>query len=42
MYSDSRDSLDRWTEKKGAHGLIAYRAQKNRQSIDGLPGYKNG
>ncbi len=35
-----RDTLDRWTEQKGAEGLIAYRDEKNRQSIDGLLGYK--
>jgi hypothetical protein len=41
-FSAPRDTLDRWTESKGTKGLIAYRAQKNRESIDGLPGYKNG
>lgn len=41
-FSAPRETLDRWTEKKGADGLIAYRAQKNHESIDGLPGYKNG
>lgn len=40
-YSARRDILDRWAESKGAEGLAAYRAQKNRESIDGLPGYKN-
>jgi hypothetical protein len=35
-----RDALDRWTEKKGAEGLVAYRAEKNRTSIDGITGYK--
>ncbi len=38
----TRDTLDRWTEKKGMDGLVAYRSQKNRESIDGLRGYKNG
>lgn len=32
-----RDQLDRWARKKGPEGLVAYRAQKNRTSIDGLP-----
>jgi len=41
-FSAPRDALDRWTESKGADGLVAYRAQKNRESIDGLPGYKDG
>jgi hypothetical protein len=34
-----RDNGDHWVEKKGADGLIAYRAEKNARSIDGLPGY---
>ena len=29
---------DEWAERKGADGLVAYRAQKNATSIDGLPG----
>lgn len=33
----SRDTLMRWAEAKGDAGLIAYRAQKNVVSIDGLP-----
>lgn len=33
-----RDVLDRWAEKKGEDGLVAYRAEKNAVSIDGLPG----
>lgn len=37
-----RDALDRWAASKGAEGLADYRAQKNRESIDGLPGYTNG
>jgi hypothetical protein len=41
-FTAHRDTLDRWTETKGPEGLVAYRAQKNRESIDGLPGYKNG
>jgi hypothetical protein len=32
-----RDQLDRWAQKKGADGLVSYRRQKNRTSIDGLP-----
>jgi hypothetical protein len=32
-----RDQLDRWAEKKGKDGLVAYRDGKNRTSIDGLP-----
>lgn len=32
-----RDTLVRWAEAKGQDGLAAYRDQKNRYSIDGLP-----
>jgi hypothetical protein len=32
-----RDQLDRWAQKKGPDGLVSYRRQKNRASIDGLP-----
>jgi hypothetical protein len=41
-FARPRDTLDRWTEKKGPDGLIAYREAKNRASIDGIPGYKMG
>ena len=33
-----RPQLLDWADKKGAEGLLAYQAQKNRTSIDGLPG----
>ena len=33
-----RDLLRLGAEKRGPEGLIAYRAEKNAQSIDGLPG----
>jgi hypothetical protein len=32
-----RDTLLRWAEARGPDGLVAYRDQKNRYSIDGLP-----
>ncbi|MGC4111848.1 MAG: pyridoxamine 5'-phosphate oxidase family protein [Nocardioides sp.] len=32
-----RDLMDRWAEKKGEDGLAAYHAEKNLESIDGLP-----
>ncbi len=37
-YAGERDVLARWAEKKGAEGLERYQAEKNGQSIDGLPG----
>jgi hypothetical protein len=33
-----RDVLDLWNEKKGEDALVAYRAEKNALSLDGLPG----
>lgn len=36
-YQGQRDMLPRWAEKKGAEGMRAYRNEKNRISIDGLP-----
>ncbi len=35
-----RDTLDRWAEQKGPEQLEAYRAAKNRVSIDGLPAFE--
>ncbi|NEQ96741.1 MAG: pyridoxamine 5'-phosphate oxidase family protein [Cyanothece sp. SIO2G6] len=35
-FQHQRDTLATWTKNKGDAGLIAYRQQKNRQSIDGL------
>ncbi|MGF1568979.1 MAG: pyridoxamine 5'-phosphate oxidase family protein [Nodosilinea sp.] len=32
-----REVLDTWAKNKGTAGLVAYRRQKNRLSIDGLP-----
>ena len=37
QFQSQRDTLDRWASKKTPEGLKAYRAAKNRQSIDGLP-----
>ena len=33
-----RDQLTAWADRKGEAELLRYRAQKNRTSIDGLPG----
>ena len=37
-YVGERTQLPAWTRKKGPDGLVQYRAEKNRASIDGLPG----
>jgi hypothetical protein len=34
----NRDELTKWSVKKGADGLVDYRAEKNATSVDGLPG----
>lgn len=38
-YVGERDLLPPFMERKGAEGRAAYRRQKNRTSIDGLPGF---
>ncbi|MBX3015530.1 MAG: pyridoxamine 5'-phosphate oxidase family protein [Caldilineaceae bacterium] len=37
-YQEEREALIAYAETKGPAGMVAYRAQKNAQSIDGLPG----
>jgi hypothetical protein len=37
QFQGHRDTLERWALKKTPEGLRAYRAEKNRLSIDGLP-----
>jgi hypothetical protein len=36
-FEAQRDTLTNWAEQKGADGLDAYRREKNRLSMDGLP-----
>lgn len=36
-FVQERDQLDRWSAAKGPEGLVAYRAEKNAVSLDGLP-----
>lgn len=36
-HTGERDVLDRWAAAKGEAGLVAYRLEKNVDSIDGLP-----
>lgn len=35
-YQSDRDTLQRWAAAKGQEGLVAYRAEYNRHSIDGF------
>jgi hypothetical protein len=37
-YEGERTQLHAWARHRGTDGLKAYREQKNRRSIDGLPG----
>ena len=37
VFRAERSGLDAWAEKKGPDGLVAYRAEHNKVSIDGLP-----
>jgi hypothetical protein len=37
QFQSQRETLDRWASTKTREGLKAYRATKNRHSIDGLP-----
>ena len=37
QFQSQRETLDRWASAKTPDGLKAYRAAKNRRSIDGLP-----
>jgi hypothetical protein len=37
-YEGEREQLFAWARHRGAEGLKAYREEKNRRSIDGLPG----
>jgi hypothetical protein len=36
-YTGERDHADKWAQSKGEEGLEAYKAEKNRISMDGLP-----
>jgi hypothetical protein len=36
-YVGERDQAEKWALNKGAEGLEAYKAEKNRISMDGLP-----
>lgn len=37
-FEGARDHHFSWAQKKGSEGLKAYKQEKNRRSIDGLPG----
>ncbi len=37
-YQQDRDVLDKWVDRKGVEGVLAYQQEKNRESLDGLKG----
>jgi len=39
-YEGQRSQLIDWAERKGADGVVRYRQDNNRRSIDGLQGLK--
>jgi len=39
-YKGERDTMEKWVANKGAEKLVAYREEKNKVSLDGLPGLK--
>jgi len=41
QYGGERDALPKWAASKSADALVAYQVQKNRRSLDGLPGLKS-
>jgi hypothetical protein len=41
-YEGERETLIDWAEKKGPEGLEAYRAERNRHSLDGLDAFEPG
>lgn len=37
-FDGERSMLDEWAERRGPDGIVAYRAERNAESLDGLPG----
>lgn len=37
-FKEDRDTLLLWADRKGADGIETYKKEKNRESLDGLPG----
>ena len=40
-YKGERDTMKKWVENKGEEALVTYREEKNKMSLDGLPGLDN-
>jgi len=41
-FAEERDTLEKWAEQKGRHGVEAYRTKMNQRSIDGLDALRPG
>lgn len=39
-YEGERPQMEEWAARKGAEGVVRYRAENNAESIDGLPGLR--
>jgi hypothetical protein len=39
-YEGERSALLEWAERRGPEGVAAYKAEKNRRSLNGLPGLR--
>jgi len=39
-FEQERTQIPEWAERKGAEGIITYKQQNNRESLDGLPGLR--
>lgn len=37
-FEGHRDTMQAWADRKGRDGVVAYQAEKNATSVDGLPG----
>jgi hypothetical protein len=41
-YEGERSQLADWADRKGPEGIVRYREENNRRSIDGLEGLRGG
>jgi Pyridoxamine 5'-phosphate oxidase len=37
-FRSDREAMEKWAQKKGPDGIVAYQLEKNRRSLDGLSG----
>jgi hypothetical protein len=41
-FASHRPTLEEWADRRGREGVVAYWAEKNRTSVDDLPGIAPG